>query len=562
MGEDAAMSMTPTPARGLWRRWLDFWFAPGDPTVLGFMRIVTGCLVVYVHLVYSLDLSAFFGPDGWYGLNYVNRERKEVAHVPPEWGWEESPRSVALPEVPYRKAAVVQYMRSRIAAGRPDLDASLAFIDRLQRSGNNFVVQEGIVYLAQLNVDDNARAEQLKVLADESQRAKVEAAPRVAPLRVPPSPSVVNGMSAEERKKFAADAEAFFKSLPQGSRQDDAQARGYVFSHLSEIDLPAREAFTRFLRELSTLPPEERERRLDYLEYWNFDAPLAHRLGNPIFSIWFHVTDPAGMAAAHVAALVIMVLFTLGLFTRVTSVLTWIAAVSYIHRTQQILFGMDTMMNILLFYLMIGPSGAALSLDRLRAKKRAIQASLARCGKVDDATQRFLEAPPPSVMAGFTLRLIQVHCCFIYMAAGLSKLKGPAWWNTNAYWDTLANPEFTLIHFHWYEALLREIVTHRVVYSVMAVGAVAHTFIVEIGLPFLVWTRSRPFIVILALILHAGIAVFMGLWIFQLLMMTLLLAYLPAPPIREYLFSNGKDGKAVAAEAKPPAEKKRQPVNR
>ena len=52
----------------------------------------------------------------------------------------------------------------------------------------------------------------------------------------------------------------------------------------------------------------------------------------------------------------------------VTSVLTWIAAVGYIHRTQQILFGMDTMMNILLIYLMIGNSGAALSVDRLVAR--------------------------------------------------------------------------------------------------------------------------------------------------------------------------------------------------
>ena len=554
------MSMTPTPARGLWRSWLDFWFAKGDPTVLGFMRIVTGCLVVYVHLVYSLDLSAFFGPDGWYGLSYVNRERKEVAHVPPDWGWKEGPRSVALPEVPYRKEAVVKYMRERLAGGRANLDTSLAYIDRLQRSGNNFAVVEGIVYLTQLSLDDRDRAEQLKVLADESLREKV-AKSRLPDLRIPPTPSIATAMIADDRKKFAAEAAAFFATLPQGAREEDAYARGYILSHLSEMDLAGREAFTKFLRDLAVLPPEEREKRLEYVEYWNFDAPLAHRLGNPIFSIWFHVTDPVGMATAHAVALVIMVLFTLGLFTRVTSVLTWLAAVSYIHRTQQVLFGMDTMMNILLFYLMIGNSGAALSLDRLRAKKRAIQASLARCGKIDEATQAYLERPPLSVMSGFTLRLLQVHFCFIYMASGLSKLKGPAWWNTTAYWDTLANPEFTMIHYHWYESLLRWTVSHRPLYAALAAGGVAFTFICEIGLPFLVWTRARPYIVICGLFLHAGIAVFMGLWIFSLLMMTLLLAYLPAPPIRDYLFSNGKDGKAPA-EGKPPTDKKRASANR
>ena len=54
------------------------------------------------------------------------------------------------------------------------------------------------------------------------------------------------------------------------------------------------------------------------------------------------------MAVVHVGVLILILLFTLGLFTRVTSVLVWLAAVRYIHRTQQVLFGMDTMMNILL----------------------------------------------------------------------------------------------------------------------------------------------------------------------------------------------------------------------
>ena len=59
---------------------------------------------------------------------------------------------------------------------------------------------------------------------------------------------------------------------------------------------------------------------------------------------------PHGASSAAVI-LVIMVMFTLGLFTRITSVLTWMAAVSFIHRNPQVLFGQDTMMNILLIYL-------------------------------------------------------------------------------------------------------------------------------------------------------------------------------------------------------------------
>src|SRR5207249_8487781 len=65
----------------------------------------------------------------------------------------------------------------------------------------------------------------------------------------------------------------------------------------------------------------------------------------------FHITNSKLMAATHVLVLIFIVLFTVGFCTRVTSVLTWLAVVGYIHRTNQILFGMDTMMNILLIYL-------------------------------------------------------------------------------------------------------------------------------------------------------------------------------------------------------------------
>ena len=102
------------------------------------------------------------------------------------------------------------------------------------------------------------------------------------------------------------------------------------------------------------------------------------------WSFWFLVPD-AMLRPVWVACLVVLALFTVGLWTRVTSVLTWLAAVSYIHRTQQVLFGMDTMMNILLFYLMIGNSGAAMSVDRVINRYRAVRASMRRSGALDSA---------------------------------------------------------------------------------------------------------------------------------------------------------------------------------
>src|SRR6202042_1591310 len=97
----------------------------------------------------------------------------------------------------------------------------------------------------------------------------------------------------------------------------------------------------------------------------------------------------------------------LGLGTRVAIPIVWFANLSYIHRNPFILFGVDTMMNVLLLYFMIGPSGAALSLDRLLSRRKAT----------------------PLVSAGFAYRLLQIHLSIIYFVSGISKLLGSSWWS-------------------------------------------------------------------------------------------------------------------------------------
>jgi hypothetical protein len=144
------------------------------------------------------------------------------------------------------------------------------------------------------------------------------------------------------------------------------------------------------------------------------------------------------MAVAHTIILVIMLLFTLGFCTRITSVLTWLAALSYIQRAQTTLFGMDTMMNISMIYLMIGPSGATFSLDRWLAKRRARRVLSGEIKGDFAAAQAVLQGPAPSVAATFATRLLQIHFCFIYFASGASKLKGGTWWGGTAIWYTIA----------------------------------------------------------------------------------------------------------------------------
>jgi hypothetical protein len=256
------------------------------------------------------------------------------------------------------------------------------------------------------------------------------------------------------------------------------------------------------------------------------------------WSIWYHVTDPTAMGIVHFLVLVVTALFALGLFTRITSVLTWMAALGYIHRTSYVLFGQDTMMNLCLFYMVLAPCGATLSLDRWFEKRRALR-NLERAKRDKRDTREFeeiLAGPKPSTIANFVTRLLQIHFCFIYCASGLSKLKGPAWWNHTAMWATVINPEFSPTVFAPYMWFMRQIVGHRWLVELMMSFGSVYTLFLEIAFPFLVWRpRLRPYMIILAILLHTGIAVMMGLTLFGLFMMTLLLCYIPPQTVKLWL---------------------------
>ena len=67
MATEKMPDTAPEPIhRSAWQKWVGFWFPASDPTTLGFIRITTGLLVLYIHLAYSLDLQQFFGSTGWY----------------------------------------------------------------------------------------------------------------------------------------------------------------------------------------------------------------------------------------------------------------------------------------------------------------------------------------------------------------------------------------------------------------------------------------------------------------------------------------------------------------
>src|SRR5262249_17839127 len=276
-----------------------------------------------------------------------------------------------------------------------------------------------------------------------------------------------------------------------------------------------------------------RKETLKFIEKWGVHPNRVAAQGTWVWSAWFHVTDRGTMVVVHVLFLVSILLFTIGFCTRITSVLTWLAVLSYIQRAATTLYGLATMMNILVIYLMIGPSGAALSVDRLIVKGWArIQAFRTR------QPPPVLGPTAPLTSATFATRLIQVHLCIIYLAAGLSKLQGSTWWNGTAMWNTLANYEFTPMHLAIYTNGMAFLARHRCLWEVVMTSMNIFTLVVEIGFPFLVWQRRLrwPF-VCLAILMHTGIGIFMGLTSFQMMMMAMLLSFVPPETVQRLVRS-------------------------
>jgi uncharacterized protein (TIGR03000 family) len=224
--------------------------------------------------------------------------------------------------------------------------------------------------------------------------------------------------------------------------------------------------------------------------------------GQFIFSyLWY--LPPDWLSLAHRAALIVLVMFTVGLFTRVTSVLSFIILINYAHRAPAALFGLDQINAMLTMYLAVGPSGAAFSIDRLFVRYRQAQQLMKA-----EPIVRFFD-PPLSVAANVALRLIQVHMCVIYLFAGVSKLLGEAWWDGTAIWRAAASYEYQSVDLIWlaHVPLVVNLLTHLAAYF-------------EVSYCVLIWPRvSRPIVLFVAALLHMAIGICMGMMTFGLIML-------------------------------------------
>ena len=178
---------------------------------------------------------------------------------------------------------------------------------------------------------------------------------------------------------------------------------------------------------------------------------------------------------------------TRGWRTRWMSVIAWLSHFTICNTAMEFGYGVETFMHIGLFYLMFSPCAEYLSLD----------AKAQRTGQ-----------NKTSVQARLMIRILQIHLCLVYFNAGIAKVQGHDWTSGQAVWFILGNTNYSQYNLQF----LADIPLFTKCLSWW-------TLAIETFFPFFMfWKPTRLFWWVNILILHLGIALFMGLYMFGVIM--------------------------------------------
>ncbi|MEM6688939.1 MAG: HTTM domain-containing protein [Planctomycetota bacterium] len=201
--------------------------------------------------------------------------------------------------------------------------------------------------------------------------------------------------------------------------------------------------------------------------------------------------------AHHVVAILIAIAFTLGFLTRLSGPLSLFLQLMLLHRLTGMLFGLDQILTYCLMYLSIGPSGACYSVDAWLRRRLT-----------GDRLAWLFPADRPSVSANVATRLLQIHLCVIYFFGGIAKARGTTWWDGSAMWLSAANYEYQSVPLTW-------------IVDYPRLGALLSnaTMLWELSYVALIWPRlTRPVFLVIAVMVHAGIGIFLGMITFGTMM--------------------------------------------
>ncbi|HEV2047405.1 MAG TPA: HTTM domain-containing protein [Chthoniobacterales bacterium] len=199
------------------------------------------------------------------------------------------------------------------------------------------------------------------------------------------------------------------------------------------------------------------------------------------------------------ALLIAGISLLVGLFCRASAIVAAFLHLCAVKSSGALSYGVDIFTIVGLFYVAVAPLPDSFSLDR-----------------------HFRQLKPKyAELNGFFRRALQVHVCLIYFFSGIAKCAGVGWWNGESIWRAVIRPPFNMISpsilIHW-----------KFFFPIASISVC----ILETAYPIFIWPRRTRVIWLCSVVaMHIGIAAFLGMYLFALIMIILNLAAF-GPPFR------------------------------
>lgn len=241
----------------------------------------------------------------------------------------------------------------------------------------------------------------------------------------------------------------------------------------------------------------------DWLAFFGKDAWIQWEISRALNTTWnihmeyvykvFHAVLGLSESQSVMTFFWLYVIFAFGLligwYTRIWAFLTWFCHYIIMSTIPTFVYGVDIFLHIALFYLILMPTNKAYSLDL-------------KLGRVDAL---------PTWGVTLSIRVLQVHMCLVYLSAGYEKMLAADWWNGNVLWRSLVQPDFRQFDLTWLSN-----------YPFIPIILSWFTMLIETGYCIGMWIpRLRVFWLLGIISLHIGIGLFLGLWLFGIIMILL-----------------------------------------
>lgn len=183
----------------------------------------------------------------------------------------------------------------------------------------------------------------------------------------------------------------------------------------------------------------------------------------------------------HGFYLATLLLLIFGYWVRPAAILALILHISFIHANIGAVYGVDLIFTFLLFFM-------CLASDQVTSTRKGFKVWL----------------------SSVAFRFAQLQICIIYAFSGWEKLKGAAWWNGEALWSVIANPQMARFDFTW--------MSH---FPLVLVITAYLTLIWEVYFPVLIWLpKWRIPALIMGVLFHLSIVGMMKIAFFGFLMIS------------------------------------------